>query len=95
MEYIDKLAESIVKEAIQGLATNGKRAYSGSVPMEAERLLLSKGRGRVSEFVAAAKVKAAIERLRERKEIRAPVAQYTDWVLVDRTAPPDSVSRSV
>jgi hypothetical protein len=57
MEYIDKLAESVVKEAIEGLAANGKRAYSGSVPMEAERLLLSKGRGRVPQVVAATKVR--------------------------------------
>jgi hypothetical protein len=94
MEYIDKFAELVVKEAIEGLGANGKRAYSASVPLGAERRLISKGCGRVSELAAASTVKAAIERLRERKKIRAPDAQYTDWVLVDHTGEPDSAPRS-
>ena len=86
MEYLDKLAETSVKEAIQALVAGGKRAYSQSVPKEARRLLLQKGRGRVSQADADKRVLQAIERMRERKEIKAPRAPYNDWALMG--APP-------
>jgi len=82
MEYLDKLAEASVKEAIQSLVADGKRAYSQSVPKEARRLLLQKGRGRVSPADADKRVQQAIERMRERKEIKAPRAPYNDWALI-------------
>ena len=82
MEYLDKLAEAAVKEAIQALAANGKRPHSRSVPPEARQLLLRKGRGRVSASDAERRVQQAIERLKERKEIKAPAAPYNDWALL-------------
>ncbi|HUL83225.1 MAG TPA: hypothetical protein VL131_13840 [Gammaproteobacteria bacterium] len=82
MEYLDKLAEESVKEAIQSLVAGGKRANSQSVPKEARRLLLPKGRGRVSPADAEKRVQQAIERMRERKEIKAPRAPYNDWALM-------------
>jgi len=82
VEYVDRLAEVSVKEAIESLVVAGKRAYSQNVPTEARRLLLQKGRGRVSQADADKRVQQAIERLRERKEIKAPGAPYNDWVLM-------------
>jgi len=96
VEYLDKLAESAVKEAIQSLAASGKRANSGNVPAEAERLLRQKGRARVSEADAQKRVSQAIERLRARKEIKAPRAPYNDWGVLDyrSTAQKESDSKS-
>jgi len=87
MEYLDKLAEAAVKEAIQSVVKNGKRANSRSVPPEARRLLLEKGRGRVSQSDAAKRVQQAVERLKERKEIKAPNAANSDWGLISRQQP--------
>jgi hypothetical protein len=87
MEHLDKLAEEAVKEAIKSLAAGGKRAFSGSVPPEAERLLLGKARGRLSQPQAAARVKQAIERLHSRKTIKAPQARQNDWVLMGEQKP--------
>jgi hypothetical protein len=88
VEYVEKLAEAAVKDAIESLAASGKRAYSGSVPGEAVRLLLQKGRSRITRAVAEAKVKIAIERLRDRKEIKAPPARNNDWAVMNRKPPP-------
>jgi hypothetical protein len=87
VEYLDKLAETAVKEAIQSLAANGKRANSRNVPAEAQQLLRQQGRGRVSEADAQKRVSQAIERLRERKEIKAPRAPYNDWGVMDYRSP--------
>jgi hypothetical protein len=92
VEYLDKLAEASVKEAIQALVANGKRANSYSVPPEARQLLRQKGRGRVSQSDAEKRVQQAIERLKERKEIRAPKAPYNDWALTGRQPPPAATS---
>ena len=92
VEYLDKLAEVAVKEAIAALVAGGKRANSGSVPSEAQRLLKSKGRARVSETDAQRRVQQAIERLKERKEIKAPTAPYNDWALIDSKPPTSSES---
>jgi len=86
VEYLDRLAELAVKEAIESLVAEGKRAYSQSVPKEAGRLLLQKGRGRVSQRDADKRVQQAIERLKARKEIKAPTAPYNDWVLMGQPA---------
>ena len=83
MEFLDKLAETVVKETIQSLATTGKRVNSQNVPPEAQRLLRQKGRGRVTEADAQRRVSQAIDRLRERKEIKAPTAPYNDWGVMD------------
>jgi hypothetical protein len=87
VEYLDRLAETAVKEAILTLAANGKRAYSQSVPPEARKVLLQKARGRVSPADAQRRVAQAIERLRQRKEIKAPAAPNNDWALIDYRPP--------
>jgi hypothetical protein len=90
MEHLDKLAEEAVKEAIKSFAAAGKRAFSGSVPPEAERLLLSKARGRLSQPQAAARVTQAVERLHSRRTIKAPQARQNDWVLMGAEKPPSN-----
>ena len=87
MEYLDKLAEEAVKDAIKSLLASGKRPYSGSVPEAAQRLLREKGRSRVSQADAEKRVNGAIDRLRERKEIKAPRAPYNDWALIGHVPP--------
>jgi len=94
MEYLDRLAEESVKDAIAKLVADGKRPNSQSVPPEARRLLLQKGRGRVSQADADKRVQQAIQRMKDRKEIKAPNAPYNDWAVIDyrRPAPADSSS---
>jgi hypothetical protein len=82
-DHFDKLAETSVKEAIQQLAANGKRADSRSVPPEAQSLVSRKSRGRLTDADAARRVEHAITRLKDRKEIKAPTAPYTEWALMD------------
>lgn len=82
MEYLDKLAEAAVKEAIAKVAADGKRVNSRSVPPQAQQLLRQKAR-RVSESDAAKRIAQAVDRLRERKEIKAPTAPYNDWGVID------------
>lgn len=84
MDYIDELAEDSVKEAIECLVADGQRCHSGSVPIEAVRILMKHGRGRVPETLAWAKIDDAIHRLRERKELKAPLERQYTWVLVDQ-----------
>ena len=92
LDYFDKIAEAAVKEAIQQLLANGKRPSSRSVPPDARQLLRLKGRGRINELDAEKRVRLAIERLRERKEIKAPVTPNADWGLVDQS--PQSTGKS-
>jgi hypothetical protein len=92
VEYLDRLAEEAVKDAIKGLVAGGKRPHSGCVPQEAQRLLREKGRHRVSPADAEKRVSAAIDRLRERKEIKAPRAPYNDWALIGHAPPPAEAS---
>jgi hypothetical protein len=82
-DHFDRLAETSVKEAIQHLAASGKRPDSRSVPPEARGLVSQKSRGRLTAADAARKVEQAIARLKERKEIKAPTAPYTEWALMD------------
>lgn len=82
-DHFDRLAETAVKEAIQQLAASGKRADSRSVPSEAQLLVSRKSRGRLTESAAAKRVEQAIARLKDRKEIKAPAAAYTEWALLD------------
>jgi hypothetical protein len=90
--YFDKLAEAAVKDAIRQLEANGKRPSSRTVPAEARSLLLQKGRKRLGESDAERRVQKAIDRLKERKEIKAPTAPNNDWALVGRG--PQSAARS-
>ena len=85
LDYFDKLAEAAVKEAIQQLLANGKRPSGRTVPHDARQILRLKGRGRLNELDAEKRVRQAIERLRERKEIKAPITPNADWGLVDHS----------
>src|SRR5262245_12891245 len=85
LDYFDKLAEAAVKEAIQQLVANGKRPSGRTVQPEARQILRLKGRGRLNELDAEKRVRLAIERLRERKEIKAPNTPNSDWGLVDHS----------
>ena len=87
MEYLDKLAEECVKQAIKALLEGGTRPSSKSVPPEARKILVSKGRNRVSEADAAKRVEQAVARLKDRKEIKAPITPYTDWAVIGDAAP--------
>jgi hypothetical protein len=82
LDYFDKLAEASVKDAIQQLVVSGKRPSSRTVPPEARQLLRQKGRGRLTEADAEKRVRQAVERLKERKEIKAPHAPNNDWALI-------------
>jgi hypothetical protein len=92
MEYLDRLAEVAVKEAIQKLREAGKRPCSNNVPAEAEQLLAQKGRARVAKADAEKRVRQAVERLRERKEIKAPTAPNNDWAVIGQKSPPTAAS---
>ena len=83
LDYFDRLAEASVKEAIQQLVAKGNRPSSRNVPADARQLLRQKGRGRLTQADAEKKVEHAIERLRERKEIKAPKAPNNDWALIE------------
>jgi hypothetical protein len=84
MEYTDRVAEDVVKEAIQNLVKGGKRANGGTVPPAAEVALMKKARPRIARTQAQDKVQQAIERLRARKEIKAPRDKQHEWVLINR-----------
>ena len=97
LDYFDKLAEVSVKEAIQQLLAEGKRPSSRTVPNDARQRLRLKGRGRLTEIDAEKRIQQAIERLRERKEIKAPKTPNSDWAMINDNAakaPSDSSSRS-
>ena len=86
MDFIDKLAIDAVREAIKSLRAAGKRPYKQTVPREAERMLIAKSGRRVNPTDAVKKVAQAIERLKARKELKAPPTAE-DWVLVERQPP--------
>ena len=86
MDFIDKLAIDAVKEAIKSLREAGKRPYKQTVPREAERILIAKSGRRVTPTDAVKRVVQAIERLKARKELKAPPTAE-DWVLIDRRPP--------
>jgi hypothetical protein len=95
LDYFDKLAEASVKEAIQQLVADGKRPSIRTVPNDARQRLRLKGRGRLTEIDAEKRVQQAVERLSERKEIKAPKTPNSDWAIIDNTkkAATDSSSR--
>jgi hypothetical protein len=92
VEYLDKLAEESVKQAIQDLRARGERPCSKNVPPEARKILVAKGRHRVSQADAEKRVQQAVARLKERKEIKAPAAPFNDWAVMG--AAPASTTES-
>jgi hypothetical protein len=87
-DYFDKLAEASVKDAIARLTAAGKRPTVRTVPGEAALLLQQKGRGRLSQADAEQRAQKAIERLKERKEIKAPLTATSEWVVIGAEPPP-------
>jgi len=87
VDYFDRLAEASIKETIQRLAANGRRPASHSVPPEARVIMKQKCRGRLSEASADKRLLFAIERLKERKEIKAPQTPNSEWTVIDSAAP--------
>ncbi len=92
VDYFDRLAETSVKDAIQKLAADGKRPTGKTVPPEAQYLVRQKTRGRLTESDADKRVLNAIERLKERKEIKAPAAPTSEWALIGRAGQADESS---
>ena len=88
VDYFDRLAEASVKEAIQRLLATGRRPASHSVPPEARVLMKQKCRGRLSEAAADKRLLLAIERLKERKEIKAPNGPTSEWARIGAEPPP-------
>ena len=86
MDFIDRLAIDAVREAIKSLREAGKRSYKQTVPPEAQRILIAKSGRRVTPTDAVKKVAQAIERLKARKELKAP-PNAEDWVLIERQRP--------
>ncbi len=74
-------AAKAVYAAIQGLVSNGKRAYSLSVPIEAEKILIKQAAGRINSADANSKIKDAINGLSREGKIEAYAEQRKDWVI--------------
>jgi predicted nucleotide-binding protein len=74
-------AASAVYSAIESLIAAGKRAYSHSVPIEAENILFRSASGRMSRTDASAQVKAAIVGLSKEGKIEAYVEPRMDWLI--------------
>lgn len=74
-------AERAVYAAIEGLVSAGTRAYSLSVPMEAENILVKEGGGRINPADANRQIKAAIVGLSQDGKIEAHIEQHKDWLI--------------
>src|SRR5260370_4234923 len=87
----DPIAEAAVVQAIENLIASGRRAYNVSVPLEAEQILIARGRGRISQTDALRRVNEAITAMVARGQLQAYDKPYKDWVIVDEVAsPPES-----
>lgn len=94
LDYFDRLAEAAVKDAIQQLVANGKRPSGRTVPPDAQQLLRQRSRARLSESQSEKRVLQAIERLKERKEIKAPKTPNADWALIGHGSPAEAKPQS-
>ena len=79
------LAEGAVLAAIENLVANGERPYSHNVPREAQRIMISEGRGRITEVVASDAVTDAISSLHDNGKIEAHIEPRKTWRIVDST----------
>jgi predicted nucleotide-binding protein len=80
-------AAKAVYAAIERLVAAGERAYSLSVPIEAENILVGWGAGKVSRADAGAQVKAAIVRLSDQGKIEAHAEGRKDWLIKEPLEP--------
>ena len=78
------LAESAVVNAIEILVSQGQRPHSHNVPMEAERIMISEGRGRITEAMVSGLIKEAIVTLHDRRKIEAHMEPRKTWRIVGR-----------
>ena len=74
-------AAKAVYAAIEALVAAGKRAYSLSVPREAERILVASGRGRTTTSEAATAIRAAIIGLGNDHKIEVYADPKSDWLI--------------
>jgi hypothetical protein len=74
-------AAKAVYTAIEELVRSGKRAYSISVPPQAESVLVRNGGGRVSRADASQQIKAAILGLSQEGKLEAPLEPRKDWLI--------------
>ena len=80
-----QLAEEAVIEAIETLVARGDRPYSHNVPLEAQRILVAKGHGRVTLAEASDSVRNAIVSLDESGAIEAHAEPRKTWKITDST----------
>jgi hypothetical protein len=80
---IDTEAESAIRDAIKALVQSGKRAYSLSVPLAAEKLLVARGEGKITSADASARIGPAIAAMAERGVLEAHAEGRFDWKLLD------------
>jgi hypothetical protein len=74
-------AAKAVYQAIETLTTTGRRAYSLSVPLEAENTLVKTAAGGISRADAAREVRTAIVALAAEGKIEAHAEGRKDWVI--------------
>ena len=78
------LAENAVLEAIEVLVSQEQRPHSHNVPIEAERIMISKGRGRITEAMVSDLIKNAIVTLHDRRKIEVHTEPRKTWRIVHR-----------
>ena len=76
------LAESAVVDAIEVLISRGERPHSHNVPIEAERIMIFKGRGRITEVVVSGIIEKAIVTLHDNRKIEAYIEPRKTWRIV-------------
>jgi len=84
-----------VLSAIRNLVANRQRAYSHSVPREAEYILMHQSSGALTVARAQDQVRLAIDELVKNGQIEAPVEPYKDWrILIQTQAGQDTADES-
>jgi len=79
-------AAKAVYAAMETLVSAGKRAYSLSVPLEAENILVRQEAGRISRAEASDQIRAAIVGLAKEGKLEAFVEGHKDWHIKERLA---------
>jgi hypothetical protein len=79
-------AAKAVCAAIEALASVGQRAYSLSVPLEAENILVRREAGRISRAEAGDQISAAIIGLAKEGKLEVFVEGHKDWLIKEPLA---------
>lgn len=77
----DDEAEAAVRAAFKNLATSGKPAYSLSVPIAAENVLVAYGQGTITPAEAGKRTRRAMDAMIKRGQLEAYAEGYKDWKL--------------